>query len=108
MDVGLPPSPPSSALAEPEIRDPMLTQAGFREISTQTLNLQWPLKGPTTMVEFVLQGSVRTRMLYERQTPEIQAQIQDALVAETMLYIQSEQDSIPCPALLVTAFLETL
>lgn len=108
MDIDLPPSPPSSALAEPEIRVTMLNQAGFKETSTQILNLQWPLKGPTTMVEFVLKGSVRTRMLYERQTPKIQAQIQDALVAEIMPYIQSQQDSIPCPALLVTASLEPL
>ncbi len=106
MDVDLPPAPPSRALADPTIREPILTNAGFRDSSTQPLDLHWPLLGPKTMVDFILKGSVRTRMLYERQTPEIQAHIRDALVAETMPYIQSGQETIPCPGLLVTAFLE--
>ncbi|MBX2866045.1 MAG: class I SAM-dependent methyltransferase [Leptolyngbyaceae cyanobacterium MAG.088] len=108
MDVDLPPAPSSRALADPTIRKTMLTQAGFKEISTQTLDLQWPLQGPKTMVEFILKGSVRTHMLYERQTREIQAKIQEALVAATMPYIQAGQESIPCPALLVTASLNPL
>ena len=103
--VDLPPAPPSSALADPAIRDPMLATAGFRDISVQSLNLRWPLQGPKTMVEFVLKGSVRTRMLYEQQIPEIQTQIRDALIAETMPYIQAGKESISCPALLVTAHL---
>ncbi len=102
LDVDLPPAPPSSALADPDIREPMLAKTGFKEISTQGLDLQWPLQGPKTMVEFIVKGSVRTRMLYEQQTPEIQAKIQDALVAETMSYIQTGQASIACPGLLVT------
>ncbi|NEQ52713.1 MAG: methyltransferase domain-containing protein [Leptolyngbya sp. SIO3F4] len=101
LNVNLPPAPSSSALADPAIRDPMLAQAGFGNIDTQVLELQWPLQGPETMVEFLLNGSVRTRMLYERQTPEIQTQIREALVLETMSYIQTGQDSIACPALLV-------
>lgn len=82
-----------------------MIKTGFGEISTQELDLQWPLQGPKTMVEFILQGSVRTRMLYEQQTPEIQAQIRDALIAETMPYIQSGQTSIACPGLLVKGYL---
>ncbi len=105
LDVDLPPAPPSNALADSAIRDPMLDKAGFREISTRELDLQWPLQGPKTMVEFILKGSVRTRMLYERQTPEIQAQIRDALIAETVPYIQSRQASIACPGLLVRGYL---
>ncbi len=31
MDVQLPPAPPMFALADPAVRDPMLTEAGFRE-----------------------------------------------------------------------------
>ncbi|MEM9267199.1 MAG: hypothetical protein AAGA46_16910 [Cyanobacteria bacterium P01_F01_bin.13] len=105
LDVNLPPAPSSSALADSAIRDPMLTEAGFGNIHTQVLDLRWPLQGPETMVTFLLKGTVRTRMLYARQTPEVQTQIRDALVAETMPYIQAGQDSIACPGLLVTGCL---
>lgn len=101
LEVGLPPAPPSSALADPAIRDPMITQAGFKDIHTQTLNLRWPLQGPETMVEFIVKGSVRTRMLYERQTPAVQAKIRAGLVEETMAYIRNGKKSIPCPGMLV-------
>ncbi|ESA34872.1 type 11 methyltransferase [Leptolyngbya sp. Heron Island J] len=100
-EVDLPPAPSSSALANPTIREPMMTQAGFKDIYTQTLDLRWPLQGPETMVEFIVKGSVRTRMLYERQTPAVQAQIRAGLVTETMAYIRDGKKSIPCPGMLV-------
>jgi SAM-dependent methyltransferase len=103
MEVGLPPAPPMFALADPTVRDPMLVQAGFGDIQTRDLAIVWPLGGPETTCEFVLKGAVRTRMLYERQTPQVQQRIREALIAGTMPYVRDGTTGIPCPAVLVTA-----
>jgi SAM-dependent methyltransferase len=104
LEVGLPPAPPLFGLADPTVRDPMLRQAGFGDIQTRDLAIVWPLRGPETACEFVLKGAVRTRMLYDRQTPQVQQRIREALVAETMPYARDGKAGIPCPAVLVTAF----
>jgi SAM-dependent methyltransferase len=103
MEVGLPPAPPMFALADPAVHDPMLTQAGFGDIHTQDIAVVWPLRGPETTVEFALNGAVRTRMLYERQTPAVQQRIREVLVTGTMPYVRDGKAGIPCPALLVRA-----
>jgi hypothetical protein len=63
----------------------------------------WPLGGPETICEFVLKGAVRTRMLYERQTPQVQQRVRKALLAGTMPYVRAGKAGIPCLAVLVTA-----
>jgi len=101
MDVQLPPAPPMFALADPAVRDPMLTEAGFREIRARDIAIVWPISGPETPFDFVLRGAVRTRMVYERQTPEVQQRIRDALAASTAPLVRA--GGIPSPAVLVTA-----
>jgi SAM-dependent methyltransferase len=101
MDVGLPPAPPMFALADRGVRDPMLTEAGFQEIRARDIAIVWPIGGPETPFEFVLKGAVRTRMVYERQIPEIQQRIREALAAATIPYVKA--GGIPSPAVLVTA-----
>jgi SAM-dependent methyltransferase len=103
MDVGLPPAPPLFALTDAAVRDPMLAQAGFQDVRTQDIPVTWPLRGPESVVEFVLKGAVRSRMVYERQTPQIQQRIREALAAGTAAYLQKGSAGIPNRALLVTA-----
>ena len=87
MDVGLPPAPPMFALTDAAVRDPMLTQAGFQNMHAKDIAITWPLRGPDSVVEFVLKGAVRARMIYERQTPQIQQRIREALAAATTAYL---------------------
>jgi len=103
MEVGVPPAPPMFALADPAVRDPTLAEAGFREVRARDIAIEWPLRGPETVVEFVLKGAVRSRMVYERQTPQIQQRIREALIVATARYLRSGRPGIPCPAVLVTA-----
>jgi hypothetical protein len=84
------------------VRDPMLRQAGFEIIQTRDLAITWPLRGPETALEVILKGTVRICMIYERQTPQIQQRIREALVAETAPYVRDGKAGIPCPAVLVT------
>ncbi|MEO8188079.1 MAG: class I SAM-dependent methyltransferase, partial [Burkholderiaceae bacterium] len=103
VDVGLPPAPPMFALTDAGVRDPMLAQAGFEHIRAKDIAITWPLRGPETVVEFVLKGAVRSRMIYERQTLEIQQRIREALATATNEYLQKGSSGIPSAALLVTA-----
>ncbi len=101
MEIGLPPAPPMYALADPGVRDPMLAQAGFRDIRARDIAIVWPIRGPETLIDFVLRGAVRARMVYEAQTREVQQRIRDALVAATVPFVRA--GGIPSPAVLVTA-----
>lgn len=103
MDVGLPPAPPLFALTDAAVRDPMLAQAGFQDVRIQDIPVTWPLRGPESVVEFVLKGAVRSRMVYERQIPQIQQRIREALAAATTAYLHEGSSGIPNAALLVTA-----
>ena len=101
LEVGLPPAPPLFAMADPTVRDPMLTDAGFRNIRARDIAIVWPVRGSDTPLEFVLKGAVRTRMVYERQTPEVQQRIRDVLADAAAPYVKA--GGIPSPAVLVTA-----
>jgi ubiquinone/menaquinone biosynthesis C-methylase UbiE len=103
MEIGLPPAPPMFALADPAIRTTILQDAGFGEIQVRDLAIEWPLRGPETAFEFTLKGAVRTRLIYERQSPEIQQKIRQAMITKVMPYIEEGRTGIPCPAVLVTA-----
>ena len=101
LEVGLPPAPPMFQMTDPAVRDPMLEEAGFRDIRARTLAIVWPVRGQGALLEFLLKGAVRTRMVYERQTPAAQQRIRDALVSAATPYVPA--GGIPAPAVLVTA-----
>jgi SAM-dependent methyltransferase len=103
MEIGLPPALPMFALADPAVHDPMLRQAGFADIQTQDLPIVWPLHGPETTFACVLKGAVRPRLRYERQTPQVQQRMHQALIVGTEPYVGDTTAGIPCPAVLVTA-----
>ena len=100
MQLDLPPAPPMFALADPNVRDPMLSEAGFGGIRAQRIPIVWPIHGPDTLFDFIVRGAVRTRMIYERQTPLVQKRIRDALAAATTPFLSL--GGIPAPALMVT------
>lgn len=103
MNVGLPPASPLTLLSEATGRDPMLTEAGFGQIVARELDIVWPVAGPETVIEFLEKGSVRSSMIYERQTPEVKQRIGDFLTAGTARFLAAGKTGIPCPAVLVTA-----
>lgn len=102
-DVGLPPAPPMFGLADPATYEPMLRSAGFDNISVSDIPIEWPLRGPETIQEFIVHGAVRSAMVFERQTPKVQQIIQDSLSHSADRYIEAGRQGIPCPAVLVSA-----
>jgi SAM-dependent methyltransferase len=103
MNVDLPPAPPLFALSDSTVYEPMLRRSGFQDINGHSLAIVWPLRGPETVFEFATKGAVRTRMLYERQSHDVQQRIRDALVEKTIPYLRDGKNGIPCPVALVTA-----
>ena len=61
----------------------------------------WPVDGPDSTYQMLVRGAVRTRMIYERQTAQVQQRIRDELAAATAPYVKS--GGIPAPAVVVTA-----
>jgi SAM-dependent methyltransferase len=102
-DVDLPPSPPMFLMADAAARNPLLTSAGFSQFTENVLEIVWPISSPDTMVEFIDNGAVRIRLLYERQTPDVKEKIRAAVVGATNGYLSKGHNAIPMPALLVTA-----
>ena len=79
----------------------MLAESGFRGIQTRDIAIVWPIDAPDSTYQMLLKGAVRTRMIYERQTPQAQQRIRDALATATTPYVK--RGGIPAPAILVTA-----
>lgn len=103
LDVGLPPAPPMFALADPGVFEPMLHTAGFAHVAACNIPIEWPLRGRETIIEFIVKGAVRSRMLHERQRPDARQAIRDALLESTDAFVKAGKSGIPSPALLVGA-----
>jgi SAM-dependent methyltransferase len=81
MDVGLPPAPPMFQLADPLTRDRMLAAAGFAHIQGRDVECVLELPRAEAIEQLVREGLVRTRLLFERQSPDTQQRILQALIA---------------------------
>jgi SAM-dependent methyltransferase len=103
MDIDLPPAPDIFALARPESVTPMLTSAGFGDVSVSEIPISQPISGVDTAYDYVMNGGVRSRMLFERQSPDNQVAIKSAYAEAMTEYIEKGEASIPMPAVLVTA-----
>lgn len=103
MDLDLPAAPPMFLMADAAARDPLFTAAGFSDITENVIEIDWPIDNPDTALEFMNKGAVRTRLVYERQTPEAKEKIRGAVVGATNAYLSKGANVVPSPALLVTA-----
>lgn len=65
------------ALAHPETAKRMLSQSGFVDVGVQDLPIEVSVDSGPTPLEFLLNGAVRGRMLYDLQTPDITARKPD-------------------------------
>jgi hypothetical protein len=54
------------------------------------------------MLEFMKKCAVRPVYIFERQTPAVQAQIEQTLLDEAAKSIAQGQSKVPCPIMLVS------
>jgi hypothetical protein len=81
-----------------------LLSAGFAEPGFKKLPLVWTGDTPQVVLDALHRGTVRTPMLIEAQTPEIQQAIEQAILRGSERYRQrSGNIVIKWPALLTTA-----
>lgn len=103
MELDLPPAPPMFLMADAAARNPVLSAAGFSHLSENDVDIVWPIDDAESAVEFMEKGAVRTRLVYERQTPEAAEKIRNAVIGATNAYLSKGRNAIPSPAVLVTA-----
>jgi SAM-dependent methyltransferase len=103
MEVDLPPAPPMFQFAEAETRDRVLAAAGFTAIAGRDLDIRWRATAPEAIGRLLKDGMVRTRLIFERQTPAVQASILAAVIAEARAFATPSGIEIPNAAHLVTA-----
>jgi ubiquinone/menaquinone biosynthesis C-methylase UbiE len=103
MEVGLPPAPPMFQFAEAETRDRVLAGAGFTAIAGRDLDLRWRAAKPEDIGRLLKEGMVRTRLIFERQTPAVQESILAAVIDEARAFATPAGVEIPNVAHLATA-----
>jgi hypothetical protein len=104
MGVPLPLAPPMFRFGDEGECHSALLSAGFAEPGFKKLPLVWTGDTPQVVLDALHRGTVRTPMLIEAQTPEIQQAIEQAILRGSERYRQrSGNIVIKWPALLTTA-----
>jgi hypothetical protein len=79
----------------------LLSEAGFSNIETTTVDCVWNLKAPEDLFEIYAKGTVRAAMLLSKQPPENLAAIRSALTARVRKQFSSgDHWRVPVPAAL--------
>jgi len=102
--VPVPVGPPMGQFADPDYCARVLTGAGFRQPQFSVFTPILTGVPAARVVDVLLSGSVRTRGLFDLQTPEAQAAIRAGITAEARRFEQAGEALIPSPASLAWAF----
>lgn len=103
LDVPLPDGPDMFRFADEDQATTTLAGIGFGEITVEELPLRAPLDDPSQAMDLVSRATVRTRALFEAQTPEAQAAIAAAVTDAVSEMQEGGEGSVPMPAMLITA-----
>lgn len=80
-DVALPPAPPPMRFSDPAECRRALRSAGFRDVGTLRIDLQWRTDRAEAILDLIHSGAVRAALLLEAQEPERRARIHQAIIA---------------------------
>jgi SAM-dependent methyltransferase len=102
MQVSLPPAPPIFRFSDPvECRNAM-TRAGFVDAVVSELALRWRAPSVEAILDFVHRSTVRTALVFERQTPEALDRIHGAIRQGAQRFARDGAYDIAWPATLAT------
>ncbi len=105
LDVPIPDGPDMFRFAvEAEAID-TLESIGFADVEVAELPLTVVLREPSQVMEIVTSATVRTRALFEAQTPEAKEAIASAVADAVEQMRDGDQLSVPMPAVLISASL---
>jgi SAM-dependent methyltransferase len=102
MNVDLPPAPSIWRFSNLDECKTTLKRVGFANPSTQILPLTWQTDSPQSVVDAIYKSAVRTPMIIELQSPEIQEKIHSHIVKNVEKNRKNGGIELAFPAVLAT------
>ena len=103
LEVDLPPAPPIFRFADPEECARVLQSAGFTDIRTKVLSLEWRGPSPAAFMEMVLKSAVRMVMVLDAQSQSARKKIDKAILEGAESRRKKDEIVVAFPAMLATA-----
>jgi ubiquinone/menaquinone biosynthesis C-methylase UbiE len=100
--VTLPAGPGTFTLSDPWILTALMEAGKFTEVRIDELPCFFAPALPGDVFDMMRNSMVRPSYVYERQTPEVQRRIEQAINDEAAVAVAAGQGKIPCPAFLVS------
>lgn len=101
--VAVPQGPPRGQFSDPAFCARLFAGAGFAPPRLTALDLVLTGTPPEGVTDIILRGMVRTRGVYDLQTPQAQAAIREDITAAARAYLFKGEARLPCPATLICA-----
>ncbi len=98
VDVGLPAGPNYFLFSDPDQCTRSLSAAGFESVSVTNVPQVWRVYSPDTVIETILQGTVRAAATLKAQTPEVREAIFGAIRETVRRYDVGGKIELPMPA----------
>ena len=102
MSISPPKGPSSYMLSDPMVCAALMDAGRFTGIEIAEVACDFELRAPMDMLEFMKKCAVRPVYIFERQTPEVKARIEQALLEEGAKAIAQDGGRMACPILLVS------
>jgi SAM-dependent methyltransferase len=101
LDIGLPHGPDFFQFGTPERMQARLTEAGFADVTAQSLDQNWSVANADQYVESILSGTVRARAVLAAQTGASAAGVR-SYIADYLARFKAANDelAVPMPAII--------
>jgi ubiquinone/menaquinone biosynthesis C-methylase UbiE len=100
--VSLPTGPGPFMLSDPWVLTALMEAASFSDVHIEELPSFFAPASPRSLFEMMRNSTVRVTYLFERQTQEVQARIEQTIIDDTMKALAEGAGRIPWPALLIS------
>lgn len=100
--VALPAGPGLFMLSDPWASTALMDAAAFTDIRTEEVPSFFAAASPDAVFDMMRKSTVRSTYVYDRQSPEVQLRIEQAIKDEAAKALAAGGGRIACPALLVS------
>jgi ubiquinone/menaquinone biosynthesis C-methylase UbiE len=100
--VALPAGPGMFTLSDPWLLTSLMEAAKFTDVRIDELPCFFAPTSPSGLFQMMRKSMVRATYVYERQTPEVQRRIEQAIRDDAAKALADGQGKIPCPAFLAS------
>lgn len=100
LDLGLPEGTPFHRFSEPDECRRVLTAAGFVDVGFRIVPQRWHLPTADALYEGLSRASVRMKTVFQRQTPQVQQRLREAMREAVEAHASDEGYVLQMPAAL--------